>query len=95
MLINKGEGVGLKHCHDSNTFIKFSNDFDYIYENIKEYNPDKEQILLIKFDDMITDMLSNRKMQQIVTELLIRGRKLNISLVLLQNLIALYQKISK
>ena len=54
---------------------------DNIYENIEEYNPNKEYKISIVFDDMIPDMLSNKKLQQIATELFIRGRKLNISLV--------------
>ena len=48
---------------------------------------------LIVFDDMIVDMLSSKKINPRVTEVFIRGRKLNISLVLLQNLILLFQKI--
>ena len=52
---------------------------DDIYKNIKEYNPQKSKIL-IAFDDMIADMLSNKEPNPIVTELVIRGRTLNISL---------------
>ena len=52
-----------------------------IYKNVEEYNPNKEQKILIVFDDMIADMLSNKKLNPIVTELFIRDRKLNISLV--------------
>ena len=54
---------------------------DDIYKNIEEYNPNKKRELLILFDDMITDMLSNKKSNPIVTKLFIRGRKLNIYLV--------------
>ena len=54
---------------------------DDIYNNIEEYNPNKKTKILIVFDDMIVDMSSNKKLNIIVTELLIRGRKLNISLV--------------
>ena len=54
---------------------------DDIYKNNEEYNPDKKSKILILFDDMIADMLSNKKLNKIVTELFIRGRKLNISLV--------------
>ena len=50
------------------------------YQNINNYNPDKENKILIAFDDMIADMI-NKKLNSIVTELFIRGRKLNISLV--------------
>ena len=51
------------------------------YKNINDYNPDKENKVLIVFDDMIADMINNKKLNSIVTELFIRGRKLNISLV--------------
>ena len=53
----------------------------YVYKNIDEYNPDKENKILIVFDDMIADMIHNKKLNSIVTELFIRGRKLNISIV--------------
>ena len=62
-------------------------------KNIEEYNPNKKQKALIVFDDMIADILSNKTLNPIVTELLIRGRKLNISLVFITNLILLFQKI--
>ena len=64
-----------------------------IYKNIEEYNPNKKRKILIAFDDMIADMLSNKKLNPIVTELFIRGRKLNIFFFFLHNLILLYQKI--
>ena len=50
-------------------------------KNIDEYNPNKKRKILIVFDDMIADMLSDKKVNPIVTELSIRGRKQNISLV--------------
>ena len=52
-----------------------------VYENINDYSPDKENKILIVFDDMIADMIHNKKLDSIVTELFIRGRKLNIPLV--------------
>ena len=79
-LINKWESIGLKHFNDPKTFIKYSNDMQDVYKNIDEYNIDKERKILIVFDDMIADMINNKKLS-IVTELFIRGRKLNISLV--------------
>ena len=51
---------------------------DDVYENIEEYDPDKEHKTLIVFDDMVADMLSNQKLDPTVTKLLFRGRKLNI-----------------
>ena len=52
-----------------------------VYKNIEEYNTDQEHKILIVFDDMIADMINNKKLNLIITELFIRGRKLNISLV--------------
>ena len=54
---------------------------DDIYKNIEEYNPNKKHKILIVFNDMIADMLKNKKLTLMVTELFIRGKKLNISLV--------------
>ena len=52
-----------------------------VYKNINDYNLDKENKILLIFDDMVADMINNKKLNSIVTELFIRGRKLNISLV--------------
>ena len=57
---------------------------DDIYENIEEYNPNKKIKILIVFHNMIVDMLSNKKLHAVVTELFIRGRKQNISLVFIK-----------
>ena len=54
---------------------------DDIYKIIEEYNSNRKRKILIVFNDMIADMLSNKKFNEIVPELLIRGRKLRISLV--------------
>ena len=50
-----------------------------VYENIDDYNPDKENKILIVFDDMIPDMINNKNLNSIFSELFIRGRKLNIA----------------
>ena len=50
-------------------------------ENIEAYNPNKKRKILVIFDDMIADMLSNKKLNPVVTQLFIRDWKLNISLV--------------
>ena len=80
-LINKREKVGLKYYDDAKAFIEYSNDMQDVYKNIDAYNIDKERKILIVFDDMIADIIKNKKLNSIVTELFIRGRKLNISLV--------------
>ena len=79
-LINKRERVGISHLNDPKAFTEYSNDMHNVYKNIDNYNPDKEKILIV-FDDMIGDMISNKKLNSIVTEIFIRCRKLNISLV--------------
>ena len=60
--------------------LKFSNDMQDVYKNIEECNMDNVCKILIVFDDMIA-MINNKNLNSIVTELFIRGRKLNISLV--------------
>ena len=80
-LIKKRESVGISHLNDPKAFIEYSNDMHDVYKNIDNYNPDKENKMLIVFDNMIADMISNKKLNSIVTELFIRCRKLNISLV--------------
>ena len=77
-LINKREGVGINNFNDPKAFIGYSNDMHDDYKNIIYYNPDKENKVLIVFVDMIADMVHNKKLSSIVTELFIRGRKLNI-----------------
>ena len=62
-------------------FIEFSNDMNDIYKNIEECKPNKKHKILIAFHDMIADMVSNKKLNPVVTELFIRGRKLSIFLL--------------
>ena len=80
-LINKREKVGLDHFNDPKAFIEYLNDMLDVYKNIEDYNPDKKRKLLIVFDDMVAEIINNKKLNPIVTELFIRGRKLNISIV--------------
>ena len=79
-LINKQEITDSEHFNDSKGFIEYSDDIDDIYKNIEEYNPNKNRKISLLFDGMVVDMLSNKKLNPIVTELFIRGRKLNMSL---------------
>ena len=60
-LINKRENIGLKHFIDPKAFIEYSNDIQGVYKNIDEYNIAKERETLIVFDDMIADMINNKK----------------------------------
>ena len=81
-LINKLEKVGLNHFNDPKAFMEYSNDMKDVYKNIEDYNPIKKRKILIIFDDMIADMINNNnKLNPIVTELFIRCRKFNISII--------------
>ena len=91
-LINKKEGVGIDNFSDLKGFIEYSNDMQNVYKNIDEYNTDKENKILIVFDDMIADMINNKNLNSTLTELFIRGKKLNISLVFIAQS---YLKVSK
>ena len=80
-LINKREKVRLDHFKDPRVFMEYSNDMQDVYKNIKDYNPGKKRNILIVFHDMIANMINNKKLNPVVTEMFIRGRKLNIFIV--------------
>ena len=80
-LIKKREDAGIKHLDNPNAFIVCSNTMDDVYEDIDNYNPKRDKKVLIVFDDMIADIMTNKRFQAIIKELFIRCRKLNISLV--------------
>ena len=80
-LIKKREDAGIKHLNNPNAFIECSNTMDDVYENIHDYNSSRKRKILIVFDDMIADIMTNKRFQAIIKELFIRCRKLNISLV--------------
>ena len=77
-LNNKHEKVGVDQFKDPKAFMEYSNDMEDVYENIENYNPGKKRKILIVFDDMIADMINNKKLNPLVTELFIRSRKLSI-----------------
>ena len=80
-LIRNHKNAGIKHLNDSKAFIECSNTMDDVYENIDDYNPNRKRKILIIFDDMIVDIMTNKKFEAIIKELFIRCRKLNIYLV--------------
>ena len=80
-LIRKREKVGLDYFDNPKAFIKYSNDMQDAYKDVENYNPGKNLKVLIVFDDMIADMINNKKLGSIVTELFTSGRKINISIV--------------
>ena len=80
-MIKKHENAGIKNYNDSSAFIEYSNTMNDVYSNIDDCNPRRKRKILIVFDDMIADIMTNKKFQAIIKELFIRCRKLNISLV--------------
>ena len=81
LLNNKRENTGLKHFNNPKAFVEYSDDMQDVYKNIEGYNIGKKLEILIVFDDMIADMINNKKINPVVTEFFTRGRKLNISVV--------------
>ena len=73
--------AGIKKLNDPKAFIEYSNTMDDAYSNTDDYNPQRKRKILIVFDDMITDIMTNKKFQAIIKKLFIRCRKLNIPLV--------------
>ena len=80
-LIKIREKVGIHRHNDPRAYVEYSNNMRDVYKNINYYNRYKENKILIVFQDMIVDMIHNKKLDSIVTESFIRGRKLNISFV--------------
>ena len=80
-LFNKREKVGIDYFKDTKAFMEYPNDMQDVYKNIEDDNPGKKRKILIVFDDMISDMINCKKLNPVVTELFIRGRKLNISII--------------
>ena len=79
-LIKKRESTALQNFDDSKAFIEYSNEMDDIYKNFEEYRPNKKRKISIVFGDMIADMATNKRAY---FELFMRGREVNISLVLI------------
>ena len=66
-LISKRKSTGLKHFNNPKAFSEYSNDMQDVYKNIEEYNLGKKRERLIAFDNMIADMINNKKLNPVVT----------------------------
>ena len=82
-----------KTSKDSKAFIEYSQSMDSVYNNIDDYDPSRKIKILIVFDDMIVNIMTNSKFQTTIKELFIRFRKLNISLY--HTILFFYSKISQ
>ena len=81
LLINRRKKGRTKKLKNPKTFIDYSQAIDSVYENLEKYNPTKKRKLLIVLDDKIADMEAKKRSSPIVTDLFLRGKKLNIFLV--------------
>ena len=82
-MIKKREDAGIENLNDPNAFIEYSNTTDDVYNNIDDNNPKRKRKLLIVFNDMTADIMTNKRFEAIIKELFIRYSKLKISLVLI------------
>ena len=80
-LIKKSADPGKQHLNDSNAFIDFSNTVDEVFENVDNYNPCRKKKILVLLDEMIADIMTNKKRQAIIKEKFNRCRKFNTLLV--------------
>ena len=85
--------IVLKDLNGSKDFSEYSYSVQDVYKSIEKYCPNKKRKILIVFDDLIADILCNKKLNPVVAELFIRSRKLNIFFFLLNSLILLVQKV--
>ena len=90
-LLNTRESTGLKHLNDSKVFIEFLNEMEYIYKRIEQYNSNKKQKILLVSDDLVADILNNKKRNPI--NYLSEVESWTSLLFLLQNLILPLQKV--
>ena len=91
-LIKNREGIEIKHLNYPKAFIEYLNEMEDVYKNIEEYNSGKKRKVLIVFDDMTADMIKNKKLNSVLTELFIECRKVNISVVFIMRSYFKYQK---
>ena len=77
-LIETREDAGIKHLNNSNAFIECSNTMDSVYENIYDFDSSRRRKMLIVSDDVIADIMGDKKFQAIIKNLFIRCRRLNV-----------------
>ena len=80
-MIKKREDAEIKNLNDPSAFIEYTNTMDDVYNNIDDNSPKRKIKIFIVFDDIIADIMTNKRFQAMIKELFIRCRKLNISLV--------------
>ena len=74
-MIKKRENAGIKNLNDPNAFIEYSNTMNDVYSNVDYYNSKRKRKVLIVFDDMVADIMTNKRFHAIIKELFFRCRK--------------------
>ena len=81
-MIKKREDVRIKHLNNSKVFAEYSQRMDNVYEDMNEYYLIRKRKKLMVFNDMIVDIITNKKFQIVIEDKFIRCRKLNMFLIL-------------
>ena len=81
MLINKRENVDTKHYSDPKAFIEIWSDVSDTQKNIDDYSPGKKWKVFLVFGGIIANVVINKKLNEMVAKVFVRGRKLNVSFV--------------
>ena len=69
ILVKKRENAGIKYLNDPNAFIECFNAMHDVYENINDYNSSRKRKILIVFDDIIAEIMTNKEFKAIFKEL--------------------------
>ena len=80
-LINEREQARMKKLDDPKAFIEYSDDMNDVFDDIMNYNKNRDKKVLIVFDGMIADIEYNKKFKKIIKELFYRARKITVSIV--------------
>ena len=83
-MIRKRKDTGIRNLDNPRAFIEYSNTMDDVYNNIDNYNLKRKRKILIVFDDMVADIVNNKKFQAIIKALFVRCKKLNIHLLFIK-----------
>ena len=74
LLIKKRENAGIENLNDASSFIEYSNTMNDVYNNFDDYNLKRKIKILIVFHDMIADIMTNKRFQTIIKELLLDAK---------------------
>ena len=82
-MIKKRKDVRIKHLNNSKVFAEYSQRMDNVYEDMNEYYLIRKRKKIMVFNDMIVNIITNKKFQIVIEDKFIRCRKLNMFLILI------------